>query len=983
MAKSKIIFKGLILLQLFSFHSIQSQYLIEGFKPKIKSTPNTAGHIIHDNGKIVMLGDYTFLDDSVVANLLRFNSDGSIDKDFVLSSELTQVFTTDFSRCCGRARVFDGVNGDLVLMADGAMRRVSIIDDQGQFKADIPTPEGFFQFEHILKHNDGYIAIVHKTGNQQSVLKLNENGEIDPSFSQVDYEGFVDDLTIDSDNNILIVGNLTIDQVSRNLVRVSESGVLNNPIGNPSFTASFTEIDLFPDGKIIISAASEILLLDADANSIDTFIPDTGDSQIYSSVVDPTNDRIVVLLDQDPSSVSIVALELDGSISNSFTPIPVEGSFNSLARILSHDEGFIMTTGFGEIGYNSTNQSFLVFDHTGNVATDVSTKEKLFTVGTVSAAVSLEDGSIVIGGDFTYVGNSQANSLAKIDVSGDLDEEFNNNNPLSTTDHVREIRVSSDNQLYVGGFFHDILNTSENSLIRIDANGTIDEGFVTNKTSTSSVEFLEDFIIMNDQIIACGAYSQDVVAFDFSGSEINTFNNNIFGTQNVSVRSLSNVDEDNFAISGEVLNQKGFIWIMDTNGDIDDSFVRQDEIPIDSEHIVKVGNYLYRSGKILGGQGSNDPNFIYKYNLETGVIESTDFSTKTISTNKHLLALNDTTVLISGQFDQFNDDEAHNFAASNFSGETYERLVFNVSSNVDGYYLEKTVAISDNETLIIGRFNSINDNPYYSIALLNNSNYIPEVTVEDSYIIPEDTSFYISDLAEIIDLDDEVELTVVQDDNFSEEDGLVTLQENFNGAIDLTFSASDPLTTVGPFTMMIEVTPVNDAPVIVSQTEVPNILPGEPFEITFEVIEVIDVDSEDLTLTVNPGENYSIAEGNTILSSESFNGVLDVGIIVSDGTAESEEFIFNIQSSPLSVGDEIALELYPNPSLNYFSLASTEDFETVIIRNMNGQKLREYSFLDLKKNQNTIQTSVLPSGLYIVEIVSKSQNRYYMKLIKK
>lgn len=984
MPRLRFVVRGLILFQLFSYYGLQGQYLIEEFKPKIKSIPNTAGHTVQDNGKIVMLGDYTFVGDSVVANLLRFHPNGQIDTDFVLSSELIQEFTTDFSRCCGRARVFNGVNNDLVLMADGTRRRVSIINDLGQFKTDIPTPEGYFQIERIIKHNDGYIAIVHKTGTQQSVFRLDQNGEIDSSFLQIDYEGYVDDIAVDSNNNILIVGDLTIDEVSRNLIRVSESGILDNSFGTPSLNLNFTEIDLFPDGKILISSITEMVLLDANANVIESFTPNVDGSNIYSSVVDPINNRIIILEEQHPSSVTIKALELDGSVSDSFNSISVDGLVNAVARILYHNEKFIMTIGFGEIEYNDVKQSFLAFDAFGNVLTDISTKEKLFTVGKVNAAVGLEEGSIVVGGEFSYIGNAPVNNLAKLDKAGNLDNEFNANNPLSNTDQVREIKISSENKLYVGGFFHDILETDENSLIRIGTDGVLDKTFITNKPSTASTEFLNDFIIMSDRIIACGAYSQDVVAFDFSGNEMPAFNNNIFGSQNVRVKSLSNIDEDNFAISGEVLNEKGFIWVMDINGDIDNSFVRQDDISIDSEHIVKVGNDLYRSGKIMGGQSSNDANFIYKYSLETGAIDSSNFSTYTISVNRHLLALNDSTVIISGQFDQFNDTEAHNFVASNFNGEPYERLVFDVSSGIDGYYLEKTVSVSDEEILLLGRFNSINNNPYYSIALLNNGNFSPEVNIDEFYSIPEDTSFYLSDIVEIIDLDDEVQINLEEHDNFSEEAGLITLQENFNGIIDLSFSVSDPFSTVGPFNIQIEITPVNDAPEIISQLEVPKILPGEQYEILLELLEVTDADSDELAITLNPGENYSIIEGNSILSSENFNGMLNVGVIVSDGTLNSEEFIFNIQSSfPLGLGNKLSVELYPNPSLNYVNIGSTENIEIISIYDINGHKLGEYSYTDLKKNQNIIQTGMWSPGLYIINIISKSQDRHQIRLIKK
>lgn len=749
-----------------------------------------------------------------------------------------------------------------------------------------------------------------------------------------------------------------------------------------SIAIFFAEIDLFPDGRILISSGTQLVLLDANANLIESFTPNLGGSQIYSSVIDPINERIIILIEQYPLPVAIKALELDGSVSDLFSTINVN-SYGAVARILYHNGKFIMTTGFGETEFNGASQSFLVFDASGNVLTDISTKEKVFTVGRVEAAVALEDGSIIVGGKFSHVGNVQVNNLAKLDKAGNVDNLFNSNNPLSLIDEIKEIKISPNDQLYIGGFFHDILGKQQNSLIRISTDGELDLSFVTNKTSKASSGFLDDFIIMSDRIIACGAYYKDVVAFDFSGNDVATFNNSIFGSQNVHIKSLYKISEDNFAISGEMLNGKGFLWIVDIDGNIDNAFVRQDDIPISSEQIVKLGNELFRSGSIIGGQSSADLNFIYKYSLETGEIEKSNFSTKTFSANKHLLALNDSTVFISGKFDNFNENIAHNFAASNFDGQYYERLKFNISPDNEGYHLVKTVAISEEEILLLGQFNTINNKPFYSIALLNYNNYIPVVDINESYSIPEDTIFYISDLISIVDLDDEVQLHVVDNDNFSiDEDGLITLRENFNGIIDLSFNVSDPFSSVGPFNTTLEILPVNDAPEIIGQLVVPNILPGEKYEILISLLDVIDVDSEDLTLEVKHGENYSLMDGTSILSDANYSGVLNVNLEVSDGLLNSE-FVFHIESSrPLGLEREYEFEVYPNPSTDYFKISSFEEIEHIIIYSIEGRKLIDYDCSDLENKENTIQASTLPQGMYIVNILLKSKKKYTTTLIK-
>lgn len=232
--------------QLLSVYTLQGQYLLKEFKPKIKGTPHTARHIVQDDGKIVMLGDYAFVGDTPMPNLLRFEPDGSLDKEFILSQELRDQFISDFRQCCSRADVVQGPGSDLVLLQAGFQPRATIIDEFGKFKADIELPADHLQFERLIKHKGGYIAIVHKTGSSESIFRLDQNGKVDPAFARIDFTGYVEDMMVDPNNNIFIAGDLTIAGTSRNLVKINESGVLDDTFNNVSIAVSFAEIDLFP-----------------------------------------------------------------------------------------------------------------------------------------------------------------------------------------------------------------------------------------------------------------------------------------------------------------------------------------------------------------------------------------------------------------------------------------------------------------------------------------------------------------------------------------------------------------------------------------------------------------------------------------------------------------------------------------------------------------------------------------------------------------
>jgi len=976
------IFLTLILCSLFSIPVAKGQYLLRNFRPKVKSSPHTAVHIVQDDGKIVMLGDYAFAGDTPVPNLVRLEADGSLDKGFSLSNELRNQFTTDFGQCCLRANVVQGPDNDLVLIQATGRRRVTLIDGNGKFKSDIQTPSGYFGFERLIRHKAGYVAVVHKSGGSESIFRLDKNGHVDPGFVRIDYDGYTEDLVVDANNNIFLVGSFTIAGITRSVLKINEVGALDNTFANVSIASNFSEIHLFPDGRIVVSSGDKIVLLGANGSNTASFVPATDSKQIYSSAIDAMNNRIIILLEQYPQPAALLALNLDGSISDQFTPISI-GSANAVSRILPKGDRFVLTTG-DEMKQGSSFLSFLEFGSTGTVDISVSSKEKLFNVGYVNDAVELADGSFIVGGSFTHIGSIPANNLAKLDASGNADVVFADNNPLSRLDIVEKIAITSDEKLYVGGFFNDILG-NKNSLIRIRTNGQLDASFVTHATSTSSVSFLEDFIVMSDRVIACGNYVGNVVAFDFNGNIVPGFRTNIFGAQSVSVNSLCKIDNDNFAMGGYVLNNKGFLWIMDPNGNIDNAFVQQNDIPISADHLVLAGNELYWAGYILGGQSSADGNFIYKYSLLSGGIEPTKLATYTFSKNNHVLPLNDSMMIVSGKFDRFNTANASNFVVSNFNGSPYPRLAFHVSPGVADHQLSKTVLLPRERILLLGHFDSINDEPFYGIAMAAYTNFKPVVNINDAYSVPEDTSFYLSDLIEITDMDDALRYSAETNDKFDlGENGWVTLKQNFAGTIEVAFNVQDPMSTSGPFTTTFDVKAVNDAPVIKGQLEVRSIVAGQNYEIGLGDLDVVDVDSDDLTLYVLGGDHYTLSGGTSILGEAGFNGDLKVGVSVSDGMLSSDVFEMIIQSGhPTGIEEISEMAFYPNPFTDYLRISAWDNIENLSIHSTTSQNLATYDQRDLSQTSGVIYAGTLPKGMLLVSIQLKTKELLHIKLVRK
>ncbi len=120
---------------------------------------------------------------------------------------------------------------------------------------------------------------------------------------------------------------------------------------------------------------------------------------------------------------------------------------------------------------------------------------------------------------------------------------------------------------------------------------------------------------------------------------------------------------------------------------------------------------------------------------------------------------------------------------------------------------------------------------------------------------------------------------------------------DFNGALSVPVSVSDGTTTSNTFNLEINVTAVNDAPVISGQTPNPVTTgEGQPVTILISNLQITDPDNVpgDFSISVSEGSNYSVA-GNTVTPDQNFSGSLSVPVTVSDGQAMSNIFNITIQ----------------------------------------------------------------------------------------
>jgi len=133
-------------------------------------------------------------------------------------------------------------------------------------------------------------------------------------------------------------------------------------------------------------------------------------------------------------------------------------------------------------------------------------------------------------------------------------------------------------------------------------------------------------------------------------------------------------------------------------------------------------------------------------------------------------------------------------------------------------------------------------------------------------------------------------LTLYGGDNYTHEDQVVTPAANYEGLLVIPITVSDGAADSQTFELQIDVTPVNDAPIITGQSPLET-LEGTPLTIVVQDVHITDPDDDatELTIAIQDGAGY-LRTDNTITPEPGIVGDLTVTVIASDGELESAAY---------------------------------------------------------------------------------------------
>ena len=229
---------------------------------------------------------------------------------------------------------------------------------------------------------------------------------------------------------------------------------------------------------------------------------------VYAAVVQPDNKTVFAgefnAYDTVPRN-AIARMNADGSLDTGFLASPNSGADGLITCLALETNGDIYIGGEFD-SFNGTNRYSVgrlnpdgSLDLTFNPGVGVNSSNG---PGTVSAMQLQPDGKLLIAGDFISVNTTNRNNIARLNPDGSLDTSFDPG--VGPSDIINAIALQANGQILIGGNFTSVDGTNLNYIARLNSDGTLDTAFNPGTGPDGSVYAIA--VQTNGQILIGGAF---------------------------------------------------------------------------------------------------------------------------------------------------------------------------------------------------------------------------------------------------------------------------------------------------------------------------------------------------------------------------------------------------------------------------------------------------------------------------------------------
>jgi uncharacterized delta-60 repeat protein len=214
---------------------------------------------VQSDGKILVGGDFNTYSGSTANKIIRLNSNGSIDSSFLTDIGFNFYVTSIAVQSNGKILVGGAFNNYSGTTANDIIR----LNSNGSIDSSFVSGTGFGNNEvlSIAVQGDGKILVggafnVYSGTTANNIIRLNSNGSIDSSFSTgTGFNGNVNTITVQSDGKILVGGSFTTydGNYPSHIVRLNSGGSIDTGFvtGN-GFNSDVSSIVVQSNGKILV-----------------------------------------------------------------------------------------------------------------------------------------------------------------------------------------------------------------------------------------------------------------------------------------------------------------------------------------------------------------------------------------------------------------------------------------------------------------------------------------------------------------------------------------------------------------------------------------------------------------------------------------------------------------------------------------------------------------------------------------------------------
>ncbi len=548
-----------------------------------------------------------------------------------------------------------------------------------------------------------------------------------------------------------------------------------------------------PDGKILIFGsfntydgqyARGITRLNSNFTRDNSFYAGNGATANINGVVIQSDGKIIIVgaffTFNGVVKNNIAQLNSDGSVDSTFNS--GVGTNGNVQTIETQPDGRIIIAGDFTTYNGQIANRILRINANGSI--DANFDAIAGANNSISSTSIQPNGKVLVVGSFTNFNGLAINRIVRLNANGSIDNTFSVG--LGSNASINHVKYQSNNKILISGYFTSFNGLVKNRICNLNDDGTIDSNFDVgtglDEGVTSTYTQTDGKIIVVGYFKNCNNISKNnIVRLNVDGSIDNSFIP-VFGPNNVI--KTTNLINGKLIVSGDFtlydytsrnrITQINYDGTIDTNAFVLGTGVNGDV----NISVIQIDGKILIGGNFTAVNGftkSKMARLNANGSLDNAFISGLGFDNGTVEA---IAIQNDGKIIVGGSFRFFNGISRRGICRLNVDGSLDANFI--VGTGVNNYI--NTVSIqSDGKIIIAGLFQDYNEFPRRNIARLN-----PDGSLDNSFISASD--FYGVINTSVIQSDGKI----IVGGDFTTYSGTLfnsIARLNNNGTIDITFNA--------------------------------------------------------------------------------------------------------------------------------------------------------------------------------------------------